>query len=275
VNIADIFDNLHDNEGIWRLKSDSYNPSLSYPEDGNDICYQIEDHSFWFRHRNNLINWAIHKFANPSALFLDIGGGNGFVSKHLQKHGIETILLEPGLKGCLNAQKRGVTNIINASIEQLNFTNPKIQSIGLFDVVEHIEDDLNFLRCCQGLLQEHGLIFITVPAFNFLWSQEDREAGHYKRYTLGQIKEVATNAGFKVKYCSYFFSFLVLPVLFLRTLPSVLFKNRPLKAESEHSSNSLFGKTALNYLSSTEYSMFKKGRSPLFGTSCILVAEKC
>jgi len=29
--------------------------NVSYPKDGNELCFDIEDKSFWFRHRNDCI----------------------------------------------------------------------------------------------------------------------------------------------------------------------------------------------------------------------------
>ena len=36
-------------DGIYYSKSNS---SISYPEEGNENCMQIEEDSFWFKHRN-------------------------------------------------------------------------------------------------------------------------------------------------------------------------------------------------------------------------------
>ena len=36
--------------------------AISYPEEGNEACFQIEDQSFWFRHRNNCIRELVRNF---------------------------------------------------------------------------------------------------------------------------------------------------------------------------------------------------------------------
>ena len=71
---------------------------ISYPTDGNDICFSIEDNSFWFKHRNNCIISLAKKYVKDTPFF-DIGGGNGFVSKRLEENGIQTCLVEPGIQG--------------------------------------------------------------------------------------------------------------------------------------------------------------------------------
>ena len=50
------------------------------------------------------------------------------------------------------------------------------------DVIEHIENDVEELDRACNLLSESGKLIIIVPAFNFLFSDFDRDVGHYRRY---------------------------------------------------------------------------------------------
>ena len=102
--------------GIYYSESESH---VSYPEDGNYNCLQIEEDSFWFKHRNNIIANSVRKHS-PNKTFFDIGGGNGFVAKRLQNDGIKTILVEPGKRGAINANKRGDVMADITSAEDLN-----------------------------------------------------------------------------------------------------------------------------------------------------------
>ena len=93
-------DSLPEKDGFFNKNTSK----VSYPDDGNDICFNIEKDSFWFNHRNNCIICLAKKYTKDK-LFFDIGGGNGFVSKGLEDNGIQTCLIEPGIHGCLNAKK--------------------------------------------------------------------------------------------------------------------------------------------------------------------------
>jgi hypothetical protein len=62
--------------GLWVAKDRT---EVSYPDEGNDACFEVEDSSFWFQHRNSVIKRMIRTYA-PDESFFDIGGGNGFVS---------------------------------------------------------------------------------------------------------------------------------------------------------------------------------------------------
>ncbi len=96
------------------------NNSISYPEKGNIDCYQYEDSSYWFQHRNDVIAESIKKYSYKE-VFFDIGGGNGFVAKKLQNENIETVLVEPGISGATNAKKRGVKNVICSTLKDAGF----------------------------------------------------------------------------------------------------------------------------------------------------------
>ena len=176
MEISELAINLKEKNGLYAVDDKS---TVSFPEEGNHACFQLEDDSFWFRHRNRCILNAVKKYP-VEGVFLDIGGGNGYVTKMLQENGYETVLIEPGLAGCINAKSRGLGKIINAALEDVKFSElAEVGAIGAFDVVEHIEDDIAFLSSCYDVLDVYGKLFITVPAFQSLWSEDDVFAGHF------------------------------------------------------------------------------------------------
>ncbi len=58
------------------------------------------------------------------------------------------------------------------------------EMIGMFDVLEHIEDDQGILQKLRGNLTDNGSIVLTVPAYPSLWSDFDVRAHHQRRYTI-------------------------------------------------------------------------------------------
>jgi hypothetical protein len=267
--------NIIARDGIFFVKG--IEELVSYPKEGNENCFQIEQDSFWFNHRNSCIIEAVKRFA-PSEVFFDIGGGNGFVSKGLEDQGIKTVLVEPGIQGCLNAKKRGLENILCSTLRDASFKENSISSIGLFDVLEHIENDREFLSLLRDLQVEGSYVFITVPAYQILWSKEDDEAGHYRRYTIKTMKKVLEESGYKIRYASYIFSLLPLPIFLFRTIPSLLKLNRRSndinKHKNEHKGRKgIFGKMA-DKLWDYELNKIRLGKRIHFGGSCLIVAQK-
>ena len=90
------------------------------------------------------------------------------VSLALARAGFDIALVEPGCTGAANAKRRGLETVICATADTAEFKPHSLSAIGLFDVVEHIEDDFSFLRSLRGLMKEKGRLYITVPAYSFL-----------------------------------------------------------------------------------------------------------
>ena len=79
--------------------------------------------------------------------------------------------------------------------------------------------------CCNGwprLIAPGGRLYVTVPAYQWLWSTEDAISGHHRRYTTSGLARVIRAAGFTVEFSSYLFWPLPLPILLLRAIPSRL-----------------------------------------------------
>jgi len=275
LNFDKIFRSLEEDGGILRTPGDK---SVCYPEIGNDWCFQLEEKSYWFSHRNSCIAETVKRFLKPGGSLFDVGGGNGFVTKRLQDEGFNTVLVEPGPCGARNARKRGVKNIVNGPISDMLPGSGLVESVGMFDVIEHIEDDIAFLVNAAAVLNEKGLIFLTVPAGRLLWSGEDVFAGHFRRYSVKELKKKLEAAGFETVYITPIFGILILPVYVFRTIPYWFgFRKRgsPInKYISEHRPPNRFGSSVIKCFFNAEIKRIKKGRKNLFGTSILAVGRK-
>ena len=165
-------------EWLWRSPA---LPPVSYPDNGHAACAVLEDDSFWFEHRNRCIQHVLWTFP-PGGVLLDIGGGNGIVTRHLEANGFPALLLEPGAAGVATARSRGLSPIIQSTLEEAGFAHETVPAVGLFDTLEHLEQDQEALRLAQHVIVRGGRIYLTVPAFRWLWSAEDEHAGHHRRY---------------------------------------------------------------------------------------------
>jgi SAM-dependent methyltransferase len=273
IEIERIAANLeHRGQGIWVSRGQSI---ISYPDDGNAFCYGIEDNSFWFKHRSRCIVEMMRSFP-PGGIVFDAGGGNGCVSLALNRAGIETILVEPGSTGVQNARQRGLCPIICSRVEEAGFTLHSLPAVGVFDVLEHIEDDESFLKLINKLLKPNGRLYLTVPTYQFLWSVADVDAGHFRRYTLKSLTATLAQCGYRVEFGSYFFCLLILPTYLFRTLPSrvglrkggALAGYRKEIAQTAGWVNYLF-----DFLLSFEAKQLANRKTLPFGGSCLVVAR--
>jgi SAM-dependent methyltransferase len=273
TDIASITRDLRflEEEGIW-ISAD--HPDISYPSGGHDTYFEIEERSFWFKHRNDCIVEIFKRFPPGGAIY-DIGGGNGYVSCALKNNGYHTVLVEPGVKGAHNAKARGLDPVICSSIEGAGFFEGTMPAIGLFDVLEHIEDDVDFLKKIRPLLVPGGRLYISVPSYRALWSKEDDFAGHHRRYRLKELTTKLKACGYEIDHATYFFMLLMLPILFFRTIPDKMAsydkKYRP-KAEDEHKDLAGISGMLLDTYLKCEIALLKKSYMP-FGASCLIVVR--
>jgi len=258
--------------GIWFARRQA---KVSYPAQGNAACLTLEDRSFWFRHRNRCIVSLVRRFP-PDGAFLDIGGGNGFVAKGLADAGFACALVEPGVDGALAAHARGVNPVICAGLEDLQFSAASISAAGMFDVLEHIEEEAAALQQVHSFLRPGGRLFLTVPAYQFLFSVDDAVAGHFRRYTVSSLERSLERSGFRVEFSTYFFAPLPPIILLLRTLPSKLGLRRGADSDRDAAEHAPSGVAArlMDNLLAFELQRIEGGRSVPFGGSCLCVASK-
>jgi SAM-dependent methyltransferase len=179
--------------------------------------FALEERSFWFRGRSDLIEWALSRYFPAARDVLEVGCGTGYVLDrmhrafpHLALSGTE--LFEDGL---VYARERLGTA---AALSQADATALGIRDafdvIGAFDVIEHIEDDRRVLENLAAALRPRGGLLITVPQHDWLWSSTDVAAHHVRRYAKADLVAKIEAAGFEVLRATSFVS-LLLPAMLL------------------------------------------------------------
>jgi SAM-dependent methyltransferase len=241
-------------------------------EEGNEVCFELEEKSFWFQHRGACITAIVRRYP-PSGAIYDIGGGNGFVTRTLLDAGFDAILVEPGETGARNAAQRGIGTVICATLGTAKFSPGSLPAVGIFDVLEHVENAPAFLSEIQNCLAPQGRLYVSVPAFSWLWSDDDVTAGHHRRYTLAELSREVEAAGFSPVYETYFFSPLPLPLFLMRSIPS-LFGRRSLPRRSYAGLHKQRARWMTDRIWAAERRRIEGGSTIPFGSSCLLVAEK-
>jgi SAM-dependent methyltransferase len=264
---------VRNSEGIYTSNGTH---QVSYSEGGHDSCFQVEDRSFWFQHRNDCISSMVARYPYHGAL-LDIGGGNGYVAKRLADDGGDVVLLEPGWIGARNARHaRGLEHVVCATVEEADFRPGSFGALGMFDVIEHVEDDRGFLEGVSELLGRGGKLYLTVPCHQWLWSAADVDAGHFRRHTEISLRNLLDGL-FHIDYLTYFFRPLVLPQYLLRALPYRLglFRQRGvLSTEGEHGAGNGLATRAVSHLLRREALKVAEGRRIDNGASCLVAATR-
>lgn len=261
-------DRVDSGTAMWRHPG-SDAPELSYPEDVRESLFTVEDTSWWFRARNQVIESVLT--ANVADCWiLEIGAGNGSVAAALARSGYAVVAVEPSPAGCEMMARRGVPIVVEGELDSLHLMAGTVPVIGLFDVIEHLEDDATLLREVYRVLSPSGCCLVTVPAYQWLWSQADDAAGHFRRYSLQMLDRSMMGNGFEAVFRSYFFTLATLPMFLIRSVPYRLGRREPLeqveaRSVSELSKQSSVGTIAARFEARR---LAARGRLP-FGTSII------
>ncbi len=106
--------------------------------------------------------------------------------------------------------------IVQGDATHLPFDNTMFDIVGLFDVIEHFEDDIILLKEAKRVTKTNGIIAVTVPARDELWSDYDVKSFHKRRYTKERLTNVLFKSGLNILLMEYMFMSLYLPMKYIR-----------------------------------------------------------
>ncbi len=185
---------------------------------------QVEDRHFWFQARNHLIFGMTRQLVSalaPEYRVLEVGCGTGNVLRVLRQACPDgtVVGLELWFDGLRFAQERSAGPLVQGDVRYCPFGKP-FDLIGMFDVLEHVPEDLETLRALRDALAPGGRLMLTVPAHQYLWSYFDEAAHHCRRYSSREIRDRLVEAGFRVEFLSQFMTCIFPLVWLFRKLSS-------------------------------------------------------
>ena len=134
---------------------------------------QLEEGHFWFQGRRtiffDMIEQVMRREAETSdRRILEVGCGAGGMLGPLGRYGKVTgiDISHEYMQFCAS---RGHDSVVTGSGYDLPFRDDSFDMVALFDVIEHIEDDVRVLSEVQRVLKPGGRVFISVPAYQFLY----------------------------------------------------------------------------------------------------------
>lgn len=277
----------------------SYEDLLGEPDDAGHEYFdgeeyglraEFEESHYWHVHRRTVILAQLRKFISPNLeqRLIEIGCGIGTVATHLNSHGYCVDYADVHGAGLKIAAERA-QNKLGTLANERRFLRMDVarglplklwSGIMLFDVLEHIQDDLGTLENIREALTPYpnSFVVLTVPAFQFLWSPWDDVEKHKRRYTLDQLDSVLNRSGFETVQSTYFFGPLFLAALGMKTVRTL--KNAissGAKAQGIGDLTESKNIEALNTLMlgvlSTERKWLERSTLPL-GTSIFVIARR-
>jgi SAM-dependent methyltransferase len=174
-----------------------------------------EDH-WWYRGRRRFLRAELDRLPiAPEARLLDAGCGSGRTLDELVRYGqVSGVDLSP--EAVLAARRRGHDDVHIARVEQLPYRDATFDVVTCLDVVEHTPDDHATLAELRRVTRPGGLLLVTVPAYQALWSWHDQVNLHFRRYNSPSLRAAAVSAGWQVVGDTHFNSLLLAPAAVVR-----------------------------------------------------------
>lgn len=138
---------------------------------------------------------------------LEIGSGIGSLTKILLKRGdVVACDISPDYMDKLTRRFRGhaglQAHLWDATGPPLEEW-PKFDVVVAFNVLEHLEHDVDVLQSWSKLLVPGGALILLVPNSPRLYSPIDAAVGHYRRYTKKSLMEKLEAAGLQPAEVTY------------------------------------------------------------------------
>ena len=143
----------------------------------------------------------------------EVGAGIGNMSTLLREIAPDLLLLtdmDPYYRDTLRHRYGSFPEVL---VEELTlpddsapnrFRRYELDTVVALNVIEHIQEDVEALRCIAGMLRPGGRAVILVPALQTLYGSLDKELGHVRRYTRHSLGHHMRLAGFRLETVFYF-----------------------------------------------------------------------
>lgn len=238
--------------------------------------YQTEETHWWHLSKRALVVETLWRFVfqfkqlrlgKNKPRILDIGCGTGKNMEELSRFA-HVYGVDQSAEAARFCHQRGLSKVFQGQAARLPFPDQTFEMVTLLDVLEHIDE--SDLIEINRVIKSNGILLITVPAFNWLWSKWDEVLHHRRRYTVPQLIKVVQSFGFEPVKFGYLHAFLVIPAWLVRLVKSVVYKD-------QYPSDFKVGSKLINQLgviwTDIERSLFWRFGLPI-GTSVIGISRK-
>lgn len=133
------------------------------------------------------------------ANFLELGAGTGYMTRLFLDRSFKGTCYDLGenSRALLRKNLSGYSNQVNVVDDIGTLTKNSFDYLFAFEVLEHIENDLEELAHWTSFLKPEGKILISVPAHKRKFSKTDRMVGHIRRYEKSELHQLLEKSGYK------------------------------------------------------------------------------
>ena len=161
---------------------------------------ELENSNKFLKNYNSeVVKIFFNHFRSKGNKILDFGAGIGTLSILYEKmSGVKPVCVEIDSENRKFLKSKGFLVFKSIFNSKSNF-----DAVFSSNVLEHIENDQKTLNDIYKKLNKDGLLFLFLPAFEILYSDMDKKVGHFRRYSMQEIKKKLRKAKFQIVSSSY------------------------------------------------------------------------
>ena len=189
---------------------------------------ELDGIHWWFRARRRIVLDVIRRCldCNGRPRFLDLGIGVGGILAEVEHLGDATGMDCSDI-AIAYASRRTNARLVKGEVPRdLANLDGSYDCVLMLDLLEHLDDDLDSLRQIPGLLTPRGILVLTVPAYQWLYSPRDVYHHHRRRYSKGEILSKLKASDLMPELISYY-NTLLFPLAAVQRLVSKLTREQP------------------------------------------------
>ena len=178
----------------------------------NHIPLSQDFDNWWYFGRKKILEFILdsRKYSKKIKI-LEVGPGVGINMDILQQYGdVDILEVDDYFIKLIKDNKRlDVKNIYHNFSEM----EKKYDLVVFLDVLEHVKDYETFLLDIKSLLEKDGIAILSVPAYQSLFSEHDRNLHHFRRYDWKSIRAQVGKEFHIIE--RYGYNYLLFPIMVL------------------------------------------------------------
>ena len=168
----------------------------------------LEDSYWWHVAKRELVCKLLQKHCPAPGRLVEGGIGSGRNLIEFEKLGYDVAGYDLMPESVAHVQERGIPDArVHDLGEPWPVADNSLTAVVLLDVLEHVEFPVTVLEHVHRALKPDGAVIITVPAYPWLYSRWDEQLGHFRRYTVRELRSQAADANFRVQWLNHWNSF--------------------------------------------------------------------
>lgn len=186
---------------------------VAFRRDRYDRVVGLDSWHFWFVARRERVANLVARHAGDARRVVDVGCGSGRLVHAVAPPDAQVVAIDRHLPATGTPARGRVA----ADSSQLPLATGSVDLVLALDMLEHVDDETAMAEI-RRILRPGGRLVVTVPAFSWLWSFRDVDAGHRRRYTRNHAVALLRRHGFDMSLASYYMAVLFPLVLLMRLL---------------------------------------------------------